>query len=104
MLAEIADADSKPAIAPHDNGIPNVTGDARPVPPLPQSKLHNACLGNIGPNEPIFVLRAQDLLAPHVIEYWADLAHNAGAPAAKIAEARAIALVMSAWPHRKVPD
>ena len=99
MLAELADPN--PTHPAQLN--PGARGEPR-VPPLPQSKLHNASLENIGPNEPIFVLRGQDVLAPHVIEYWADLAHNAGAPAEKIAEARAIAMVMAAWPHRKVPD
>jgi hypothetical protein len=91
MLAELADP------APSDS-------DERYAPALPQSKLNNRVLDNVGPNEPIFVLRAQDEIAPIVIRAWAAIAENRGTPAAKVADARAIADVMEAWPHRKVPD
>lgn len=32
------------------------------------------CYDKAADNEPLFVLRAQDALAPMVVEYWAELA------------------------------
>jgi hypothetical protein len=55
-------------------------------------------------NEPIFVLRAQDMLTPALVRLWADLAAMHGCPAAKIEEARQLADQMEAWPARKYPD
>jgi hypothetical protein len=54
--------------------------------------------------EPLFVLRAQDVLAPALVRIWAHAAAICRAPDAKVAEALAIADAMEAWPHRKVPD
>lgn len=36
--------------------------------------------GVIGDDEPVFLLRAKDLLAPEVIDEWAGRAFAAGAP------------------------
>jgi ATP-dependent Clp protease ATP-binding subunit ClpX len=58
----------------------------------------------LAPNEPIFTLRAQDLLAPAIIRAWCELAVLASVPPDKIREAREIALQMEQWPKRKVPD
>lgn len=72
-------------------------------------------------HDPIFVLRAQDTLAPSVIEIWATrlentehelhrksgIAESAFQPSWKVREARAIAHEMRAWQERntkKVPD
>lgn len=57
--------------------------------------------------DPTFTLRAQDQLAPVVVEYWCDLARAAGVGEAKVAEARAKAAAMRDWQARnaaKVPD
>jgi hypothetical protein len=67
-------------------------------------KHDDRCLAKVGDTEPIFVLRAQDLLAPAIIRLWADLAALEGADEAKLYEARACAARMEAWPSRKFPD
>ena len=66
-----------------------------------------ACYDNAASNEPLFVLRAQDALAPEIVREWAYRAKAAGTPDEKIAEARACADEMEDWQieHRKkVPD
>lgn len=58
-------------------------------------------------DEPLFVLRAQDKLAPEVVREWAYRAHVSGAPIEKVREARHIADQMEEWQvenRRKVPD
>lgn len=109
MLAEITRQNT--ALSTLQDNDPTVTGhpeQAAPnigaVPPLPQSKYNNRCFENASANEPIFVLRAQDLLAADTVRHWADAAEAAGVNAEKVLEARVIARVMEAWPHRKVPD
>ncbi len=57
--------------------------------------------------EPVFVLRAQDQLAPVVIKIWALLAENLGASQEKVSEARLVAEDMEIWQLnnvRKIPD
>lgn len=61
-------------------------------------------LGRAADDEPVFVLRAQDELAPLAVEVWAKMAENNGCNAPKVAEAIAIAAKMRAWPTKKVPD
>jgi hypothetical protein len=67
-------------------------------------KGNDPCLEKVGPDEPIFVLRAQDLLAPQRVRYWAELAIERGVSQAKVDEALACADAMDAWPTRKYPD
>jgi hypothetical protein len=55
-------------------------------------------------DEPIFILRAQDKLAPALIYAWAHLAIDHGASADKYAEATLLANQMNQWPKRKWPD
>lgn len=55
-------------------------------------------------DEPIFVLRAQDRLAPETIDHWVRLARERGVSAEKIAEAERCADAMAEWPNRKLPD
>jgi len=58
-------------------------------------------------DEPIFVLRARDLIAPETVREWAYRAAKAGAPREKVVEARACADAMEDWQlehDRKVPD
>ena len=62
-------------------------------------------LDKIAPDEPIFVLRAQDVTAPAAVEAWIKLAEVAGAPPEKLAHAHLHAQAMREWPGRKkVPD
>lgn len=37
-------------------------------------------MGDIGENEPVFIIRAQDKTAPHMIAVYAAMADIAGAP------------------------
>ena len=62
------------------------------------------CLGKAADDEPVFILRAQDIHAPYLIDQWARLAEEGGCPPEKAAEARALAGAMRVWPHRKSPD
>jgi hypothetical protein len=62
------------------------------------------CLSKLAPDEPYFVLRAQDLLAPELVEAWAVEAALNGCAEDKVADARAIAAAMRKWRKRKMPD
>mgnify|MGYP006273175579 FL=1 len=86
------------------------------------TKHDNPVLDNAQDDEPLFVLRAQDLLSPVLVEEWADLveAHadpdkcsHEGQPCLcqkqkeKVNEARRIARLMRAWATKnttKFPD
>ena len=68
-------------------------------------KSTDPCLAKVAEDEPIFILRAQDRLAPNLVRDWADEAEAAGhCPPEKIAEARALAAEMERWAFRKFPD
>jgi len=43
-------------------------------------RLGCGCLGRAALDEPVFILRAQDILAPRVVVRWAHLAEQAGSP------------------------
>lgn len=62
------------------------------------------CLGKAADDEPVFILRGQDVLAPDLVDYWADDAEANGCGPEKVAEARELAAKMRAWPRRKYPD
>lgn len=65
----------------------------------------NSCLNKAKADEPIFVLRAQDMCADFAVERWAEAASaTLGADHPKIKEAMALAEQMRAWPTRKMPD
>ncbi len=61
-------------------------------------------LRKIAPDEPIFVLRAQDCLAAKCVRDWAARALMAGVPREKFMAAIKIAEEMEAWPNKKIPD
>jgi hypothetical protein len=64
-------------------------------------------LEKVGEDEPVFVLRAQDMLGPEIVREWAYRAAVEGSPREKIEEARRIADQMEDWQiahRRKVPD
>jgi hypothetical protein len=70
-------------------------------------KRNDSCFQKAADDEPIFTLRAKDVLAPQIVEAWADLAQRHGTPEAKLAEARACAVTMRVWQisnSAKVPD
>jgi len=70
------------------------------------------CLQNAGDEEPIFVLRAQDELAPGLVRDWAERFrnnHEANGSfnvhiESKYWEARGTAEEMEKWRSRKIPD
>lgn len=68
------------------------------------------CLGKAAPDEPVFVLRAQDRFAPMLVELWANMLTLAATEAwqdTKAEEARKLAAEMRAWAKvngDKVPD
>lgn len=60
--------------------------------------------GSLDPEEPLFVLRASDILAAATVDGWADLLDRLdGMGNPKVAEARRLAVAMKRWPRRKVP-
>lgn len=61
-------------------------------------------LARIQPNEPLFILRAQDRLAIGTVFGWELKARSAGCPKEKTEGAIAIARAMASWPERKRPD
>lgn len=65
---------------------------------------HDSCLDKVRPHEPIFVLRAQDKLAPRLVRLWGEMAADTDCPVDKIEEAFATADEMEQWPDRKFPD
>ncbi len=60
-------------------------------------------LAKVLPDEPIFVLRAQDMTAPEAILEWIRL-NLKTAPTQKITEALNCVSDMRRWPNRKMPD
>lgn len=66
------------------------------------------CLAKVDPNEPIFVLRAKDRLAPVLVRLWAQLALLCGCKLKKCSEAVDCARDMDDWARRhggsKFPD
>jgi hypothetical protein len=67
-------------------------------------ELKSGCISKAADNEPLFVLRAQDMLAPELVREWAVRAAEHECSVAKVNEAFALADKMEAWPNRKFPD
>jgi hypothetical protein len=66
-----------------------------------------SCLEKAAPDEPIFVLRAQDKLAPVIVKIWSLLAAAWSVPYEKTREARECADAMERWQKEngsKLPD
>jgi hypothetical protein len=61
-------------------------------------------LARVESNEPIFILRAQDRLAPLLVWMWGSMAWWSGCPRAKVSEAFDVMRAMRRWPRRKFPD
>jgi hypothetical protein len=55
-------------------------------------------------DEPVFLIRGQDIVAGEAVRAWADLAEKAGASADILKAARDHAARMDAWRPKKVPD
>jgi hypothetical protein len=56
------------------------------------------------PDEPVFILRARDILAPAAVFGWAASAERHGIGLQKLAGAWEAAGKMLAWPHKRMPD
>ena len=56
------------------------------------------------PDEPLFVLRGQDILAPEIVREWAHRLRVSGGDAAKVIDALNIADRMEEWQVKKLPD
>lgn len=57
---------------------------------------------DIPKGEPVFLLRGQDILAPLMLEYYANQAEAIGCPANLVAGAREQAEAMRDWQQRVV--
>ena len=66
--------------------------------------LGRGCLGKAKDDEPIFILRGQDILAGPLVRLWADLAQIAVCPQEKVDEANDLAEKMKNWVPKKWPD
>ena len=65
----------------------------------------NGTTRRIPADEPVFLLRAQDMCAADTVRYWADKVERlAGEPTDLARSAREHAKKMDAWPIKKVPD
>ncbi len=65
------------------------------------------CYDKAADDEPVFTLRAQDMLAPEMVREWAYRALRMGVPKNKVEEARRCADQMEDWQienRRKVAD
>lgn len=60
-------------------------------------ELETGCLSKVDGDEPVFVLRAKDTMAPTVVRIWAMFADIAGVFPAKTDEARELAHQMDVW-------
>lgn len=60
------------------------------------------CYDKAAPDEPLFVIRAQDLTGPATIRHWLQL--NPQLSSATYNAALEVALAMEKWPNRKMPD
>jgi hypothetical protein len=61
-------------------------------------------LAKVAPDEPIFVLRAQDRLSPFVVSVWIWLAWWFGVPEEKVFKAMNCRDAMKRWPTRRRPN
>ena len=72
---------------------------------MPKTRYHDHILTDVIPeDEPIFVIRAQDIIGGQVVRFWADTAEAAGAAPHMVQAARDHAKLMDEWPKKKIPD
>jgi hypothetical protein len=55
-------------------------------------------------DEPVFLIRGQDVVGADTVRAWADLAEKSGASADILTAARDHAAKMDAWPKKKIAD
>src|SRR4249920_584489 len=56
----------------------------------------------VGSEEPVFTLRAQDMMAPALVQMWISLNPQAGVE--KLRDAQEILEAMKRWPKKKMAD
>jgi hypothetical protein len=71
---------------------------------MKHTKAGNPCIEKAREDEPIFVLRGQDNLAPALVRLWASRARALGCSSEKVQDAIECADAMEAYPTRKDPD
>lgn len=54
--------------------------------------------------EPMFTLRANDLLAKAVVDLWIEMAKAQGVSNNKIISAQSVSMAMANWPTKHKPD
>lgn len=67
----------------------------------------NSTWNKVKDDEPVFILRAQDLLAPGTVCEWVANSRKRGVSSGKLREARNCVTAMMAWANRngvKLPD
>lgn len=67
-------------------------------------KRYDKTFTNCKEDEPVFVLRGQDIPAPMVVEYWAELAAKMQVNTPKVLGAFDCANAMRRWATKKIPD
>lgn len=60
--------------------------------------------GKMKEDEPLFVLRAQDILAADLVLAWAVRARKLDVKESKLHEAETMSAEMRKWPGRGIPD
>lgn len=66
------------------------------------TKHDSICLEKAGDDEPIFVLRGQDVTSTATIRFWLKM--NPQLSPAKVSDAFNVIKAMENWPRRKNPD
>lgn len=69
-----------------------------------QEIVTNGTVRRIPADEPVFLIRGQDVVSGDAVRAWADLAEANGADQEIITVARQQAEKMDAWPKKKIPD
>ena len=60
--------------------------------------------GKIHPDEPVFLIRAQDAVSGDAVRAWAELHERSGGDPQLARIAREHAVKMDAWPRKKLAD
>lgn len=60
-------------------------------------EIESGCLSKVAEDEPVFVLRAKDRLAPAAVRMWAEIAIAANVDPDKVIEAKMLAHEMEKW-------
>ena len=70
---------------------------------MPFTKANNECWNHAKDDEPVFVLRGQDVSSPNVVMEWISLNINT-APEEKLREAFECVMAMRKYQDKKIAD